>query len=202
MIALGIDTRVAFTVLVAAVAVLRLVEVVVAARNTRRLLAAGGVEAGRGHLPAMTALHAAFLVAAPAEVWALGRPFVPWLASAALALLLLAFSLRAWTLATLGSRWTTRVIAVPGERPVARGPYRYVRHPNYVVVAAELLALPLVHAAWLTALVFGAFNAWLLAVRIRTEEALLRDVSGYDAAMARTPRFVPRAGSVAGDDRR
>lgn len=188
------DSRVLFTLLVAAIAAQRLVEVAASRRNTRRLLEAGAVEAGRGHLVPMIAMHTAFLVAAPAEVWLFDRPFVPLVGVSALVLLALALALRAWNLATLGRRWSVRVVAVPGETPVARGPYRFLRHPNYVVVVAEMLALPLVHTAWLTCLVFSALNAWLLTVRIRAEERLLSELTGYDAVMGKTPRFVPRGG--------
>jgi methyltransferase len=100
------------------------------------------------------------------------------LAAAMLLLLLLAAALRWWVIATLGERWTTRVVWVPGRRLATDGPFRYLRHPNYVAVATEIVALPLVHTAWLTALVFSLGNALLLRHRIAVEESVLRSAAG------------------------
>ena len=173
----GADTRLLFTLLVALVALGRGVELLVAERHRRRLLARGAVEAGAGHYPWMVALHATWLVAAPAEVWLLGRPFLPALAFPMLALFLLATALRWWVIAILGDRWTTRILVPPGEPLVTGGPYRFFRHPNYLAVVVELAALPLVHTAWLTALLASAANAALLAVRITVEERALAGAS-------------------------
>ena len=177
---LGRDTRVLYTVLVVLVALQRLAELALSRRNERRLRSRGAVEAGAGHYPWMVALHTLFLASCVAEVWWLGRPFVPALAGAALAVLLAATGLRVWTLRTLGGRWTTRVLALPDEPLVAGGPYRYLRHPNYLAVVLEVAALPLVHTAWATAVVFSALNTVLLRVRIRVEERAL-DAAGADA---------------------
>jgi methyltransferase len=166
-------TRAAFLVLVALVALQRLAELALARANVRRMKARGGREVAAAHYPFMVALHAAFLVAAPLEVVLLGRPFVPALALGAVVLLLAAEALRVWMLRTLGDRWSTRVVVVPGEPRVAAGPYRFLRHPNYLVVAIEILALPLVHTAYLTAIVFSVLNAILMAVRIPAEERAL-----------------------------
>lgn len=185
------DTRDLYTVLVAAVALGRLIELRIAERHRRRLMARGGVEAGAGHYPWMVALHTAFLVACPLEVWLLDRPFLPGLAAAMLALLLAAVALRWWVIATLGERWTTRIIYLPGASPITGGPYRFLRHPNYLAVAAEIAALPLMHSAWITALAFSVLNIWLLGVRIRAEEAALAGASDYDAAFAGRPRLLP-----------
>ena len=122
----------------------------------------GGVEFGRAHYPAMVALHTGLLAGAVAEVWLLDRPFVPALGWLMLALVVASQALRWWCIATLGQQWNTRVIVVPGLALVSRGPYRWLRHPNYVAVAVEGLALPLVHSAWLTAAVFTVLNAALL----------------------------------------
>ena len=140
----------------------------------------------------MKVLHTGFLLACAAEVVLLQRPFVPALGWPMLGLALAAQALRYWAIATLGPRWNMRVIVVPGAPPVDRGPYRWLRHPNYVAVAIEGLALPLVHGAWLTALVFSVANAWLLAVRIRCEERALATYCDYDARLGALPRFVPR----------
>ncbi len=168
------DSRVLFTVLVGAVAAMRLVELGVSRRNVRHLMARGGVESGARHYPWMVALHTGWLVAAPAEVWLARRPLVPPLAAAMLLVLAVGVGLRLWAIRTLGRRWTTRVVVVGGWPLVSSGPYRWLRHPNYVGVAIEIVALPLVHTAWVTALLFGAANALVLRVRIAAEEAALR----------------------------
>lgn len=197
-----LDSRVLYTLLVALVAAQRLAELAVSKRNERRLRERGAVEAGRGHYPWMVALHTAFLLSCLAEVWLVGRPWVPALAAAALAVLVAASALRFWTLRTLGSRWTTRVLVLPGEPPVVGGPYRHLRHPNYLAVVLEIAALPLVHTAWLTAVVFSAANGLLLAVRIRAEEAALTGggtgPSAYARAFAGRPRLVPGSGGRSG----
>lgn len=175
MSALPGGTRAAFVVLVALVALQRLAELSLARVHVRRMKARGGREVAAAHYPYMVALHAAFLVAAPLEVVLLERPFVPALALGAVALLLAAEVLRVWMLKSLGDRWSTRVVVVPGEPAVATGPYRFLRHPNYLVVALEILALPLVHTAFLTALVFSVLNAILMTVRIPAEERALAE---------------------------
>ncbi len=168
----------AFTVLVALVGVERLAELVVSTRNARWSLARGGRETGRGHYPVMVALHTGFLAAMLVEAW-VRRPAVPAaLAWSMLVVVLASQALRWWCIATLGRRWNTRVIVVPGLPPVTGGPYRLLRHPNYVAVVAEGIALPLVHAAWLTALGFTLANAALLTVRIRVEDAALATLPG------------------------
>jgi len=171
-------SRALYTGLVLAVAAARLFELGIANRNRRRLLARGAVEAGAGHYPAMVALHAAWLAACTAEVWLLRRPLVPPLAFAMLVLLAAAMALRYWVIRTLGGRWTTRILVLPGAPPVASGPFRHLRHPNYLAVALEILALPLVHTAWLTAIVFTMANAALMAVRIPAEERALAAAAG------------------------
>ncbi|MFF2831783.1 isoprenylcysteine carboxyl methyltransferase family protein [Cellulosimicrobium cellulans] len=163
-----------YVVLVGATAVERLAELVVSARNARWSFARGGVESGRGHFPAMVALHTGLLVACVAEAWLADRPFLPWLGWLMLVLVLASQGLRWWCIATLGPRWNTRVIVVPGLPLVARGPYRWLRHPNYVAVVVEGVALPLVHSCWVTALAFTVLNAVLLVrFRIPAEERAL-----------------------------
>ena len=163
-----------FDLLLVAVVAERLAELVVSDRHARWALARGGVETGQGHYPPMVLLHAGLLVACVVEVHAADRPFLPLLGWTALALAAAAQGLRWWCIATLGRQWSTRVIVVPGLGLVHRGPYRWLRHPNYVAVVLEGLALPLVHTAWLTALVFTVLNAVLLAgFRIPAEERAL-----------------------------
>ena len=147
----------------------RLAELVIARRNTTRLLAQGGVEHAPGHYPLIVGLHAAWIIALWLLAW--GQPINLWLL-AAFALLQAG---RVWVLATLGGRWTTRIVTVPGESLVARGPFRFVRHPNYVVVSLEILVLPASFALWLFALVFAALNLAVLAIRIPAEARALAD---------------------------
>ena len=163
----------AFTVLVVLVALERLAELVVSKRNTAWSFEHGGRESGQGHYPFMVLLHSGFLVAMLVEV-ALRRPEVtPTLACSMLALVVAAQALRWWCIVTLGPRWNTRVIVVPGLAPVVAGPYRVLRHPNYLAVAVEGAALPLVHGCWITAVSFTVANALLLRVRIRVENEAL-----------------------------
>lgn len=166
-------SQVLFTVLIAAVGIERLAEMVVSKRHAAWALARGGVESGRGHFPVMVALHTALLAGALVEVVAADRPFIPLLGWPMLVLVVLAQALRWWCIATLGPHWNTRVIVVPGASLVSAGPYRLLRHPNYVAVVVEGLALPLVHTAWVTAVAFTVLNLLLLSVRIRVEEQAL-----------------------------
>ncbi len=168
-----------FTALVVLVGLERLAELLVSRRNAAWSLERGGQESGQGHYPVMVVLHTGLLVGMLAEAW-LRRPDVPVaLAGTMLVLALASQGLRWWCIATLGPRWNTRVIVIPGLPLVRSGPYRLLRHPNYVAVVVEGVALPLVHAAWVTALVFTVANAALLRVRLRVEnEALSRVGSG------------------------
>lgn len=165
-----------YGVLLALIALERLAELVVSRNNAAWAFARGGVEYGRGHYPPMVLLHTALIAGAFAEAWLADRPFLPWLGWPMLGVVVAAQALRWWCIATLGRQWNTRVVVVPGLPLVERGPYRVLRHPNYVAVVAEGVALPLVHTSWVTALVFTALNAGLLAVRIRTEDAALDSV--------------------------
>jgi methyltransferase len=169
----GIDSRIAFSALIAIIAIQRVWELGLSSRHLRALKARGAIEVGTGHYPWMVALHTAFLVSCVAEVWLLDRPWRPGLAAFAGLVLGAAVALRWWTLATLGERWTTRVLVVPGEALVTFGPYRWLRHPNYLVVVLEIAAIPMVHGAWLTAAVFSVANLALLRERIRVEEGEL-----------------------------
>jgi methyltransferase len=168
-----VSTRALYTALVAAVAVERFCELRIAKRNREHALARGGKEYGADHFGAMAAMHTTFLLSCVAEVWLLARPFRALLAAVAIAFVVAAQALRYWCIATLGERWNVRVIVVPGMTLANDGPYRFLRHPNYVAVVTEILALPLVHDAWLTALVFTLVNAGMLSVRIRVEERAL-----------------------------
>lgn len=187
------DSRVAYLLLVALLALCRLGELALARRNRLRLLAQGGFEAAPEHYRWMVLLHTAFLISAPAEVWLLRRPFLPPLAAVAAVALAAAMALRFWVIATLKGRWTTRIVVLPGAPPITSGPYRFLRHPNYLAVAVEMLALPLLHSAWLTAAAFSVLNALLLRVRIEREETALARTSSYAADFAGRPRILPGA---------
>jgi methyltransferase len=191
LILASLDTRVLYTILVALVAAGRLVELRIAGRNLRHLLARGGVEAAPGHYRWMVLQHAAFLICCLLEVWLLRRPFLPALAIPMFLLVVLATALRYWVISTLAGRWTTRIVVLPGSSPVTGGPYRFLRHPNYLAVITEIFALPLVHTAWLTAIVFSLLNALLLRVRIRAEEEALARASDYAAVFSRRSRLIP-----------
>ncbi len=182
----------AYLALLAALAAERLVELALSRRHAAWARARGGIEVGRGHFRWMALLHTGLLAGCAAEVLLLGRAFHPLLAGPMLAVALLAQGLRYWAVLALGPLWNVRVIVVPGAAAVDRGPYRWVRHPNYVAVVAEGIAVPLLHTAWLTAAAFTALNAALLVVRIRCEERALAAHMGYAERLGARPRFVPR----------
>lgn len=164
-------------------------ELLVSGRNARKALAAGGVETGRRAYGFMVAVHALFPLACAGEVLLLARPFPGAAGFTALAVALGAQALRWWAVATLGERWSTRIVVLPGAPPVTGGPYRFLRHPNYLAVVLEMAAIPLVHGAWLTALVFSALNAALLSIRIPAEERALG--TAYAEAFEGRRRLVP-----------
>jgi methyltransferase len=165
--------------LLLAVTAQRLGELAIARRNTRRLLERGAREVAPEHYPAIVALHASWLTG----LWLLARNRP--VRRTGLAAYLGLTALRAWTLASIGSRWTTRILVVPGETLVRRGPYRFLPHPNYLVVAAEIATLPLTLGRPRYALLFSLLNAAALSVRIRAEEA------GLDEAQAEGRRSPP-----------
>ncbi len=175
-----------FTAVIVLVIAQRLVELVISRRNVGRLRERGGVEFGAGHYPWMVVLHVAFLASCVAEPWFLDRPVRPLVAIPMLVVASVGMALRGWTLATLGDRWTTRVVVVPGELPVTSGPYRLLRHPNYLAVALEIFAIPMIHTAWLTATVFSVLNAVLLRVRIQVEERALSRHTTWDRDFERS----------------
>jgi methyltransferase len=161
-----------FALLVAFLALQRLAELVYSHRNAQRLRAQGAIEAGRAHYPFIVALHVAFYICLVLErivlvsSWPSGWPF--WLA-----LFLQAQFVRAWVLKTLGPRWTTRILVVPGAERIRTGPYRYLRHPNYLAIVLEFLSIPMLAGAFRTAVVFSLLNLLVLRVRIRAEEAAM-----------------------------
>lgn len=166
-----------YLLLIAVVALERLAELVVSKRNAKIMKGAGAIEYGASHYPAMVALHIALLIGAPLEVALLDRPFVPWLGWTMLTLVVAAQILRWWCITTLGPQWNTRILVAPGLPLVDRGPYALMRHPNYLAVVVEGLALPLVHTAWITAGVFTLINGFVLRARIDAEDRALGSVS-------------------------
>ena len=175
--------------LLACVGLERLGELSLSNRNAKRAFARGGLEAGRRHFVVMALVHTLFLPACFLEAWLLQRPFPGPIGVAALLLSVLAMSLRWWAVRSLGDRWNVRIVYVPGDPPVVEGPYRFMRHPNYLAVVTELFCLPLVHGAWATAGVFTLLNAGLLWVRIRAEEKALGPL--YSQTFSGVARFTP-----------
>jgi methyltransferase len=163
------------TIVLALVTLQRLGELILARANTNKLMARGATEIAPGHYPMLVAMHAAWLMA----LWVWGRdqavdPF-------ALGIFIVLQGLRLWVIATLGARWTTRIVVLPGQPLISSGPYRYLSHPNYVVVAGEIAVLPLaLDLPWL-ALTFTILNAGVLAIRIRAEARALAATRGLPA---------------------
>ena len=181
-----------FTVLVLLVATQRVWELARSRRNESLMRAMGGREHARGQMPWMTALHTLWLIAMPLEVVLMRRTFD--LQTALIALVAFAFGqgLRLAAMSALGDRWCVRVITVPRASSVDDGVFRFVRHPNYLGVVLEIAALPMVHGAWVTAIVFSFANAVLLAFRIRAEERALRLDNAYERDLGDRPRMIPR----------
>jgi methyltransferase len=173
--------------LLSVIACERVAELVVSARHAKALLRRGGVEYGFGHFPVMIALHVALIAGCVLEPLLGHRTFIPALGAAMLAVTLAANALRWWCIATLGERWTARVIVLPGAPLVRSGPYRWFAHPNYVAVIVEGAALPLTGSAWITACAFTVLNAALLTVRIRTESGALAAAGAPQSARAAAP---------------
>lgn len=178
-----------YLVLLGLVAAERGAELVVSSRNARAMLGRGGRETGQALYRVMVVFHAVLLpLLALAAIGRRGHPPGPW-ALLAVAGAAAAQGLRWWAIRTLGDRWSTRVIVVPGEPPVTGGPYRFLRHPNYLAVVLEVACLPLAWGLWRLALLVSAVNALILVVRIRDEERALGD--GWERAFAGKGRFVP-----------
>ncbi|MGB8956769.1 MAG: isoprenylcysteine carboxylmethyltransferase family protein [Tumebacillaceae bacterium] len=179
-----------FELIFALVILQRLIELGIAKRNAACIRALGGFEVGAEHYRWIVLLHASFFASLLLEAVERGQlnatpallPFTVFL---------LAQGLRIWCLRSLGRFWNTRIFILPGSDPVRRGPYRFLRHPNYTVVALELFSLPLAFGALYTALLFSLLNALVLRVRIRIEERSLSEVTGYAEAMGNRPRFLP-----------
>ncbi len=184
-------TRVAFLALLGVVGVLRLAELGISRRNERRLIARGARMPRDASFPWMVILHVGVLVGAGAEVWLLRRPLVPLLAAAMGILFLAANGLRWWVIRTLGGQWSVEVVDAGKLGVVDRGPYRFVRHPNYAAVIIEMFALPLIHTAWITAVVSAPLHGLVLRARLKVEDRMLMANPEYRLKMGSKPRFLP-----------
>ena len=182
---------IAFWGLLLVVGLLRLVELRISMRHQRQMLARGAAGVGEPRFRWMVLLHTSVLIGAALEVVLLGRPFLPILASAMFAVFLVANLVRWWVIRTLGEHWNVQVIDSTRLGVVTSGPFRYVRHPNYAAVFAEMLALPMIHTAWITAAAGTLAHVAVLSQRLATEERVLFANPDYRAAMSGKPRFLP-----------
>lgn len=186
---MDVDTT-PLTVLVLAIAALRLLELNVSRRRTASLIARGAGKVSEPYFQAMVAVHCSILMGSLIEASLRADP-PPALSATMLAVVVAANALRLWVIATLGQHWNVRIIASLPLGVVSDGPFRFIRHPNYLAVFVELLALPLVGGAWITAAAGAVLHAWVLYHRIRREERMLMGDAEYRARMGRKPRFVP-----------
>ncbi len=180
-----------FSLLVLVVVMQRLWEVRKSRRHERALRERGAHEAAERQMPVMKVMHGAWFVSMLLEVWLADRLFFLPLAVVALLVFALGQSLRMLAMRALGERWTVNVMVLPQTPPVASGIFRYLRHPNYLGVILEIAALPLVHGAWMTSVVFSVANGCVLYFRVREEEAALESVSDYRGVLGSRPRFFP-----------
>ena len=184
-------TKVAFVAIVAVIFIQRLFEMRLSQRHVTQLLAEGGRKHGENYLWVVKVLQLSWFALMIAEVWWLDRPFVPPLAAIALLATIAGQGLRYLSMRSLGRRWTLPLITIPGAPAVDSGIYRYLRHPNWLGVILEIAAVPLIHTAYLTSLVFSVANAFLIAKRIQAEEQALSEDNNYAYSFAERPRFIP-----------
>jgi methyltransferase len=180
-----------FLGLLLAVGLLRLVEMRISKQHQKEMAARGAAKVDEPKFRWMVLLHTAVLLGAALEVVFLKRPFLPWLAAPMFAIFLAANALRWWVIRSLGAHWNVQVVDSTRLGVVTSGPFRYVRHPNYAAVFSELLALPLIHTAWITAIAGTIAHVGVLAQRLSTEERVLFANPDYRAAMSGKPRFLP-----------
>jgi len=182
---------IAFLALLLAVALLRFVELRISRRHQREMIACGAAKVDEPQFRWMVLLHTAVLAGAAVEVVLLRRPFIPQLAAVMFLLFLAANAVRWWVIRTLGEHWNVQVMDSTRLGVVTSGPFRYVRHPNYAAVFTEMLVLPLIHTAWITAAAGAVAHMGVLAQRLSTEERVLLSNPDYRAAMMGKPRFLP-----------
>jgi methyltransferase len=180
-----------FLTLLLAVGLLRLVELRISKRHQKEMAVRGAAKVDEPKFRWMVLLHTAVLIGAALEVVFLKRPFLPWLAAPMFVIFLAANGVRWWVIRSLGEHWNVQVVDSTRLGVVTSGPFRYVRHPNYAAVFSELLALPLIHTAWITAVAGAIAHLGVLAQRLSTEERVLLANPDYRAAMSGKPRFLP-----------
>ena len=182
---------IAFLGLLVAVALLRIAELQISRRHQQEMIARGAAKVEEPRFRWMVLLHTAVLIGAAVEVVLFRRPFIPILAAVMFVIFLAANVVRWWVIRTLGNHWNVQVVDSTSLGVISSGPFRYVRHPNYAAVFAEMLALPLIHTAWITAVVGTLAHIAVLAMRLSTEERVLLANAEYQATMANKPRFIP-----------
>lgn len=180
-----------FLCLLAGVGVLRLIELRVSRRNFQRMLASGAVPVPEPHFKWIVVIHTGVLIGAALEVIFLKRPFIPWFAAAMSALFIASNLLRLWVVVSLGQLWSVNVMDSGRMGIVTTGPFRFVRHPNYSGVVLEVISLPLIHTAWMTALAAALGYCYALSRRVPAEESVLMANAAYRAAMGNKARFLP-----------
>jgi methyltransferase len=184
-------TVIAFLALLLAVGLLRLLELRVSSRNRQQMIAQGATKVDEPRFRWIVLLHTSVLVGAAIEVVLLRRPFIPILAAVMFLLFLGSNAMRLWVVRTMGRHWNVQVMNSTSLGVVTSGPFRFVRHPNYAAIFVEIISLPLIHTAWITALLGFAGYAVTIAQRIAVEEKVLFANPNYRAAMAGKPRFLP-----------
>jgi methyltransferase len=180
-----------YLALLAAVGLLRLVELQISRRHQQRMLAAGAVRIAEPHFKWIVVIHTGVLIGAALEVILLKRPFLPLLGAIMFALFVASNLVRLWAVRTLGDLWNVQVMDSTRLGVVTAGPFRFVRHPNYTGVILEMISLPLIHTAWITAIVTSLAYSIALSMRLRAEESVLMANPEYRAAMGHKPRFLP-----------
>lgn len=184
-------STIAFLGLLLIVALLRIAELGISKKHQAEMIARGAAKVAEPKFRWMVLLHTAVLLGAAVEVVVLKRQFIPWLAASMFVVFLAANAVRWWVIRTLGEHWNVQVMDSTRLGVVTSGPFRYVRHPNYAAVFAEMLALPLIHTAWITAIAGTIAHMGVLAQRLSTEERVLFANPNYRAAMTGKPRFLP-----------
>lgn len=179
----GARTLIIFYLFISIIVLQRIIEVIIANRNTKWVEKQGGYEVGKEHYKYIVGLHVLFFLSLIIEVNASPPTFYAWTIIPLVIFILAQFG-RAWALSSLGRFWNTRVMILPGSKVVVKGPYRYFRHPNYIIVAIEILTLPIIFQAYWTAVTFTILNACVLSVRIKAEEAALKEVTDYEKAFS------------------
>jgi len=184
-------TVIAYLALLCVVALLRLYELRISRRHQQEMISRGASKVEEPRFRWMVVLHTAVLAGAACEVVFLRRPFIPTLAATCLVIFVGANAVRWWVIRTLGEHWNVQVMNSTGLGVITSGPFRYVRHPNYAAVFIEMLVLPLIHTAWITALVGSVAHILVLSQRLATEEKVLFSDTHYREAMSGKPRFLP-----------